>query len=115
MKPVTAYIDHPNCDKCFEFLGAHEFETFRIDRDASFKKDVRGKYNFEYFFVTCIRENNLQWVSLDQLKKVFGKDSIQSVAEFLLGSEFTIRTRIVKPEGHTGDVKYFEVIEFNRI
>lgn len=115
MKPVTAYIDHPNCDLCFEFLGASEFETFRIDRDASFKKEIRGKYNFEYFFVECIREDNHQWVSLDQLKKVFGKDSVQAVAEFLLGSEFTIRTRTVKPEGHTGDVKYFEVIEFSHI
>ena len=112
-KPVTAYIDHPNCDQCIEFLGAKEFETFTIDRDSTFKREIRGKYNFAYFFVKCIREGNHQFVSLDQLKMVFNKESVQETAEFLLGSEFTIRTRVVQYD--ICDIRYFEITEFHRI
>lgn len=106
---VTAHVDYPEQSR---FLGSKELETIFVPERTIYKKETLGEYQFDYFFVRCYRDDVESWLSLDQLKKIFGFDSVLATAEFISGKIFTIRTtkKIVYHKELACEQDYFSII-----
>ena len=109
---VTAHVDYPDQSL---FLGSKELETIYVPNQTNYRKETVGKYQFDYFFVRCFRDDIESWLSLDQLTKIFGFDSVLATAEFISGKTFTIRTtkKTVYHKELACELNYFSITTIN--
>lgn len=114
-RKVTAHVDHPDHKSGDRFLGYKDLETVFVPEQTIYKKETIGKYQFDYFFVHCYRDGVESWLSLDQLKKIFGFDSVLTTAEFISGKTFTIRTtkKTVYHNELACELNYFSITTIN--
>ena len=109
---VTAHVDYPEQSR---LLGSKELETIFVPERTIYEKETVGKYQFDYFFVRCYRDGVESWLSLDQLKKIFGFDSVRATTEFISGKTFTIRTtmKTVYHKELACELNYFSITILN--